>query len=90
LGIEEKEYIFGERNGIYIIDLQKTLKMFRTLPSTFRTPPLIGKQIMFVAPSASAGRHLRRSPEVWYAVRQQPLAGRIAHELVTVQKSVNA
>jgi ribosomal protein S2 len=22
-----KEYIFGERNGIYIIDLQKTLKM---------------------------------------------------------------
>mgnify|MGYP000524394679 CR=1 FL=1 len=24
-----KEYIFGERNGIYIIDLQKTLKCFR-------------------------------------------------------------
>src|SRR4051812_32345935 len=24
-----KEYIFGERNGIYIIDLQKTQKMFR-------------------------------------------------------------
>jgi len=24
-----KEYIFGERNGIYIIDLQKTLKMFK-------------------------------------------------------------
>ncbi len=22
-----KEYIFGERNGIYIIDLQKTLKI---------------------------------------------------------------
>jgi len=24
-----KEFIFGERNGIYIIDLQKTLKMFQ-------------------------------------------------------------
>ena len=24
-----KEYIFGERNGIHIIDLQKTLKLFK-------------------------------------------------------------
>ncbi|MBS1877450.1 MAG: 30S ribosomal protein S2, partial [Acidobacteria bacterium] len=24
-----KEYIFGERNGIYITDLQKTLKLFK-------------------------------------------------------------
>ena len=24
-----KEYIFGERNGIYIIDLQKTQRMFK-------------------------------------------------------------
>src|SRR5438045_4638698 len=24
-----KEYIFGERNGIYIIDLQKTLKLLK-------------------------------------------------------------
>ena len=24
-----KEYIFGERNGIYIIDLQHTVKLFR-------------------------------------------------------------
>ena len=24
-----KEYIFGARNGIYIIDLQKTVKLFR-------------------------------------------------------------
>ena len=29
-----KEYIFGERNGIYIIDLQKTLKMRRSLSPT--------------------------------------------------------
>ena len=24
-----KKYIFGKRNGIYIIDLQKTLKLFK-------------------------------------------------------------
>ena len=24
-----KQYIFGERNGLYIIDLQKTLKLFK-------------------------------------------------------------
>ena len=26
-----KPYIFGARNGIYIIDLQKTVRMFRTV-----------------------------------------------------------
>jgi len=24
-----KDYIFGQRNGIYIIDLQKTIKLFK-------------------------------------------------------------
>ena len=24
-----KDYIFGQRNGIYIIDLQKTIKIFK-------------------------------------------------------------
>jgi small subunit ribosomal protein S2 len=24
-----KEYIFGQRNGIYIVDLQKTIKNFK-------------------------------------------------------------
>src|SRR5215469_1418638 len=36
-----KEYIFGERNGIHIIDLQKTLKMFREASrGVFCKPPL--------------------------------------------------
>ena len=26
-----KKYIFGKRNGIYIIDLQKTLKLFKEI-----------------------------------------------------------
>ena len=42
-----KEYIFGERNGIYIIDLGKTVKLFReaeefvtNLAAEGRTHPL--------------------------------------------------
>ncbi len=27
--LKMKKYIYGARNGIYIVDLQKTLKMFR-------------------------------------------------------------
>ena len=38
-----KEYIFGERNGIYIIDLQKTLKLFKDA-SKFVTELCAGRQ----------------------------------------------
>ena len=31
-----KKYIFGERNGIYIIDLQKTLKLFKEKAQNFQ------------------------------------------------------
>ncbi len=34
-----KEYIYGERNGIYIIDLQKTLKLSGRRPSSLRISP---------------------------------------------------
>ena len=30
-----KPYIFGARNGIYIIDLQKTVQLFRKRTSSF-------------------------------------------------------
>ena len=33
-----KPYIFGARNGIYIIDLQKTVRYFRTAYSFIREP----------------------------------------------------
>ncbi len=39
-----KEYIFGERNGIYIIDLQKTQRMFK-------------EAIKFVSTTAGEGTH---------------------------------
>src|ERR1700751_138001 len=42
-----KEYIFGERNGIYIIDLQKTLKMFKEASKFVTDLTSTGKLILF-------------------------------------------
>src|SRR5213595_1781553 len=49
-----KEYIFGERNGIYIIDLQKTLKMFKDASKYVQDAAADGKQIMFVGTKRQA------------------------------------
>src|SRR5436305_8833391 len=43
-----KEYIFGERNGIYSIDLQKTLKMFKEASKFVTELTAQGKVILFV------------------------------------------
>ena len=50
-----KKYIFGERNGIYIIDLQKTLKLFKEAYDFVRNESAQGKDILFVGTSTSAG-----------------------------------
>ena len=42
------KYIFGERNGIYIIDLQKTLKKFRDAYGFTRDLVVQGGTILFV------------------------------------------
>ena len=55
-----KEYIFGERNGIHIIDLQKTLKMFRDAARYVSELAGQGKRILFWAPSA---RRRKPSPK---------------------------
>ena len=49
-----KEYIFGERNGIYIIDLQKTLKLFKDASRFVTELCAEGKNIMFVGTKRQA------------------------------------
>ena len=49
-----KEYIFGERNGIYIIDLQKTLKMFKEASKFVTDLTSTGKLILFVGTKRQA------------------------------------
>ena len=43
-----KQYIFGARNGIYIIDLQKTVRMFRNAYDFISDTVANGKTVLFV------------------------------------------
>ena len=49
-----KEYIFGERNGIYIIDLQKTLKLFKDAMRFVAEQAAQGKTLLFVGTKRQA------------------------------------
>src|SRR5262250_2567846 len=60
-----KEYIFGERNGIYIIDLQKTQRMFRDA-ITFVSNLIAedrGKTVLFVGTKRQAQDAIREESE---------------------------
>ena len=49
-----KKYIFGKRNGIYIIDLQKTLKLFKEASGFIANLASQGKRILFVGTKRQA------------------------------------
>ncbi len=49
-----KEYIFGERNGIYIVDLQKTLKLFKEAMAYVADMASQGKTVLFVGTKRQA------------------------------------
>ena len=61
-----KEYIFGERNGIYIIDLQKTLKLFKDAARYVVEMSAQGKNVLFV------GYKLRQIEEMLREVELAP------------------
>lgn len=86
-----KEYIFGERNGIYIIDLQKTQKMFRDAIA-FVTEMVAedrGKFVLFVGTKRQAQDAIREEAERagQYYVNQRWLGGLLTN-FQTVQKSI--
>jgi len=49
-----KPYIFGARNGIYIIDLQKTVRMFKTAYDFIVNTVANGKSVLFVGTKKQA------------------------------------
>src|ERR1043165_3445054 len=86
-----KEYIFGERNGIYIIDLQKTQRMFREAIG-FVTNIIAedkGRAVLFVGTKRQAQEAIREEAERCgqYYVNQRWLGGLLTN-FQTVQKSI--
>ena len=87
-----KEYIFGERNGIYIIDLQKTQKMFREALQyvTNMVAEDRGKTVLFVGTKRQAQDAVREEAERCgqYYINNRWLGGLLTN-YETVKKSIN-
>ena len=84
-----KEYIFGERNGIYIIDLQKTLKMFKEASKFVQDLASDGRIVLFVGTKRQAQDAISEEAQRcgMFYINQRWLGGLLTN-WVTVQKSV--
>src|SRR5438093_11763239 len=84
-----KEYIFGERNGIYIIDLNKTVKLFRDAEEFVTNLAAEGRTILFVGTKRQAqdviSEEAQRSG--MYFVNQRWLGGLLTN-FTTIQRSL--
>jgi small subunit ribosomal protein S2 len=84
-----KEFIFGERNGIYIIDLQKTLKMFKEASKFVQDLANDGRIVLFVGTKRQAQDAIAEEAQKcgMFYINQRWLGGLLTN-WVTVQKSV--
>ncbi len=84
-----KEYIFGERNGIYIIDLQKTLKMFKDASRFVQEQAAQGKTVLFVGTKRQAQDAIAEEAarSGMFYVNQRWLGGLLTN-WITIQKSI--
>ena len=85
-----KKYIFGERNGIYIIDLQKTLKLFKEAYEFVRASAAQGKDILFVGTKKQAQDSITEEAKRcgMYYVSSRWLGGMLTN-FGTVKKSID-
>ena len=84
-----KEYIFGERNGIHIIDLQKTLKMFRESSRFVGELATQGRSVLFVGTKRQAQEAIAEEAGRCnqFYVNQRWLGGLLTN-ITTVQRSI--
>jgi small subunit ribosomal protein S2 len=84
-----KKYIFGERNGIYIIDLQKTLKGLEEAYNFVREVAASGGEVLFVGTKKQAQDAVMEEANRASAfyVNQRWLGGMLTN-FTTVKKSI--
>lgn len=85
-----KKYIFGARNGIYIIDLQQTVKMFKTACDFVLDTVSGGKSILFVGTKKQARESVYEEAnrcEMYY-VHNRWLGGMLTN-FPTIKKSID-
>jgi len=85
-----KRYIFGSRNGIYIIDLQQTLSKFREAYEFIRNTTARGEKVLFVGTKKQAQEivcsEAVRSQQIY--VNQRWLGGMLTN-FATIKKSLD-
>jgi len=85
-----KKYIFTARNGIYIIDLQQTVKMFRIAYEAIRDMAAEGKTILFVGTKKQAQEAVEEEAKRCGApyVNQRWLGGMLTN-FATIRRSLD-
>jgi len=85
-----KPYIFGARNGIYIIDLQKTVQLFKKAYRKVVEEVAEGGSVLFVGTKRQAAGTIRQEAERcgMYWVNHRWLGGMLTN-LITIRKSID-
>ena len=84
-----QEYIFTERNGIYIIDLQKTVKKFEEAYAFTRDLSMQGGNLLFVGTKKQAAEAIKSEAQrcgMYYVNERWP--GGMLTNFKTIKKSI--
>jgi small subunit ribosomal protein S2 len=83
-----KKYIFAERNGIHIIDLQKTIQAIKDAYDAVRKTVEAGKTVLFVGTKKQAQQAIQKEAERcgMFYVNNRWLGGMLTN-FVTIKKS---
>jgi small subunit ribosomal protein S2 len=84
-----KKYIFAERNGIHIIDLQKTIQAIKDAYDVVRKTVTSGKTVLFVGTKKQAQQAIQKEAERcgMFFVNNRWLGGMLTN-FVTIKKSL--
>ena len=85
-----KPYIFGARNGIYIIDLQKTVQLFKTAYNFIADTAALGHSVLFIGTKKQAADSIFEEStraEMFY-VNQRWLGGMLTN-FQTIKQSID-